>query len=165
MIPAIHVYGQAIPEGGSIELPNALARYIEAHGGTVLTDSPVSRIIVRDGRAEAIRLEDNTEIPARKAVVTTLEPAQTFLRLIDRAHLEDDFVNMVENFTFGDVASFRVHFALHEAPEFIGDELLSKAPFQRTIVPLEEIDRHFAAISIRCGARDAAGALSLLDPA
>lgn len=148
MIPAIHVYGQAIPEGGSIELPNALCRYIEAHGGTVLTDSPVSRIIVRDGEAKAIRLEDNTEIQAQKAVVTTLEPKQTFLRLIDRAHLEDDFVSMVENFTFGDVASFRVHFALHEAPEFIGDGLLSKAPFQRTIVPLEEIDRHFAAISI-----------------
>ena len=40
MIPAIHVYGQAIPEGGSIELPKALARYVEAHGGTVLTDAP-----------------------------------------------------------------------------------------------------------------------------
>ena len=109
---------------------------------------PVSEIIIRDGEAKAIRLEDNTEINARKAVVTTLEPKQTFLRLVDKAHLEKDFVNMVENFTFGDVASFRVHFALHEAPEFIGDELLSKAPFQRTIVSLQEIDRHFAKISI-----------------
>ena len=148
MIPAIHVYGQAIPEGGSIELPRALARYVEARGGTVLTGSPVSRIVIRDGEAKAIRLEDNTEIHARKAVVTTLEPKQTFLRLVDRAHLDDDFVRMVENFTFGDVASFRVHFALHEAPEFTGDEVLSKAPFQRTIVPLEEIDRHFAQISV-----------------
>ena len=148
MIPAIHVYGQAIPEGGSIELPRALARYVQAHGGTVLTSSPVSRIIIHDGEAKAIRLEDGTEIYARKAVVTTLEPKQTFLNLIDRAHLEDDFVKMVENFTFGDVASFRVHFALHEAPEFTGDELLNKAPFQRTIVPLEEIDKHFAQISI-----------------
>ena len=148
MIPAIHVYGQAIPEGGSIELPEALAKYVEAHGGTVLTDAPVSQIIIRDGEAKAIRLEDNTEINARKAVVTTLEPQQTFLGLVDKTHLEKDFVDMVENFTFGDVASFRVHFALHEAPEFIGDELLSKAPFQRTIVSLQEIDRHFAKISI-----------------
>lgn len=148
MIPAVHVYGQAIPEGGSMELPKALAAYIEARGGTVLTGSPVSRIIIRDGEAKAIRLEDNTEIQAKKAVVTTLEPKQTFLRLIDRAHLEDDFVRMVKNFTFGDVASFRVHFALHEAPQFIGDALLSKAPFQRTIVSLEEIDRHFAHIPI-----------------
>ena len=148
MIPAVHVYGQAIPEGGSIALPEALARYVEAHGGTVLTGSPVSRIVIRDGEAKSIRLEDNTEIHARKAVVTTLEPKQTFLRLVERAHLEDDFIRMVENFTFGDVASFRVHFALHEAPVFTGDELLSKAPFQRTIVPLEEIDEHFAQISI-----------------
>jgi phytoene dehydrogenase-like protein len=32
MIPAIHVFGQAIPEGGSQMLPEALARYVEAHG-------------------------------------------------------------------------------------------------------------------------------------
>jgi len=35
MIPAIHVYGESIPQGGTIALPNALARLIEAYGGTV----------------------------------------------------------------------------------------------------------------------------------
>ncbi|HWL47639.1 MAG TPA: NAD(P)/FAD-dependent oxidoreductase, partial [Sphingomonadaceae bacterium] len=30
MIPAIHYYGQAIPEGGSMALPIAMARYVEA---------------------------------------------------------------------------------------------------------------------------------------
>ena len=31
MIPAIHIFGQAIPRGGSQELPNSMARYVEAH--------------------------------------------------------------------------------------------------------------------------------------
>ncbi len=148
MIPAIHIYGQAIPKGGSIELPKALMRYIEAHGGKVLTGAPVSDIIVRNGEAEAIRLEDGTEIKAEKAVVTALEPKQTFLRLIDEAHLSEEFLRMVRNFGFGDIASFRVHFALDEAPQYIGSEVLGSAPFQRTIGTLAEIDRHFAEISV-----------------
>lgn len=148
MIPAIHIYGQAIPQGGSIELPNALARYIDAHDGKVLTRAPVAKIIVHDGEAKAIKLEDGTEIHAKKAVVTALEPQQTFLRLIDPEYLTDEFLQMVRNFVFGDVASFRVHFALHEAPQFIGSEILSRAPFQRTIGTLADIDRHFAELSV-----------------
>ena len=50
MIPAIHVYGQAIPQGGSQELPNAMARYVEAHGGQVLTGCPVAEILVEDNQ-------------------------------------------------------------------------------------------------------------------
>jgi phytoene dehydrogenase-like protein len=148
MIPAIHVYGQAIPEGGSMQLPVALARYIEARGGKVLTSAPVARFLVDAGRARGIRLEDGTEIPARRAVVTALEPKQTFLRLVEPGILAEDFLAMVRNYTFGDVASFRVHFALHEPPRWIGHPGLSAAPFQRTIAPMAEIDRHFAEIAL-----------------
>lgn len=148
MIPAIHVYGQAIPKGGSIQLPIALARYVEAHGGKVLTSSPVERILVRKGAAYGIRVADGTEITASKAVVSALEPQQTFLKLIEAEHLEADFLRMVRNFTFGDVASFRVHFALHEPPQYIGSPDISKSPFQRTITSMQDIDRHFAELSV-----------------
>ena len=148
MIPAIHVYGQAIPQGGSIQLPNALKRYIEAHGGTVLTSAPVSKFIVHKGEARGIQLEGGSEVRARRGVVTALEPKQTFLRMVDEGALEQDFLRMVRNFTFGEVASFRVHFALEQAPQYRGDASLSRAPFQRTIPTLEAIDRHFAEIAV-----------------
>ncbi len=148
MIPAIHVYGQAIPQGGSIQLPIALARYVEAHGGTVLTGAPVARFLVHKGEARGIRLQDGTEVLARLGVVTALEPQQTFLRMVDADALEPDFLRMVRNFTFGEVASFRVHFALNEAPRYRGDPSLSRAPFQRTIPTMEAIDRHFAEIAV-----------------
>lgn len=148
MIPAIHVFGQAIPEGGSQMLPEALAGYIDDNGGKVLRSAPVRKIIVDSGEAKGIVLEDGTEIMASRAVVTALEPRQTFLRLVDAEHLDNDFLKMVNNFVFGDVASFRVHFALHEAPKFIGRDDISKAPFQRTIATIEEIDQHFAELSV-----------------
>jgi len=148
MIPAIHVFGQAIPEGGSQMLPEALARYVEDHGGKVMTNSSVKKIVVKNGEAKGIILEDGTEISANRAVVTSLEPRQTFLKLVDEEHLQQDFLKMVRNFVFGDVASFRVHFALNEAPQFIGREDISKAPFQRTIASVEDIDQHFAELSV-----------------
>jgi len=148
MIPAIHVYGQAIPKGGSIALPNALAAYVNANGGKVLTNSPVAKILVNGGVTTGIRLEDGTEITASRGVVSALEPQQTFLKLMDEEHLSADFRRQVQNFTFGDVASFRVHFALHEAPQYIGSDNISKAPFQRTITSMADIDRHFAELSV-----------------
>lgn len=148
MIPAIHIYGQAIPQGGSIQLPLALARYVEAHGGTVLTNSPVTGFIVDRGEAKGLRLANGVEVRARKGVVTALEPKQTFLNLMDQSALEQDFVQMVRNFTFGEVASFRVHFALNEAPQYRGTAELSRAPFIRTIPTMGEIDRHFAEIAV-----------------
>lgn len=167
MIPAIHVYGQAIPRGGSIQLPNALARYVEAHGGKVMTNSPVAGILVEDGTARGIRLADGTEITARMGVVSALEPKQTFLKLIDEDALDPGFVRAVRNFTFGDVASFRVHFALHEAPQFKGGPDISKAPFQRTIGSVADIDRHFAELSVGVPTKEPpvhAHCWSLVDP-
>lgn len=148
MIPAIHVFGQAIPAGGSIQLPIALGRYIEDHGGTVLTNAAVRSFIVHQGTARGLRLADGREVRARRAVVTALEPKQTFLELLREEDTDAEFRRMVRNFTFGEVASFRVHFALHEPPQYRGSPQLSRAPFQRTIAPLEEIDRHFAAIDL-----------------
>jgi phytoene dehydrogenase-like protein len=111
------------------------------------TNSPVDRSGARR-HSQGIRLADGTEITAKRGVVSALEPQQTFLKLIEPDHLESDFLRMVRNFTFGDVASFRVHFALHEAPQYIGSPNISKSPFQRTITSMADIDRHFAELSM-----------------
>ena len=72
MIPAIHYYGQAIPEGGSAELPNAMARYIESKGGTVLREAPIERVLIEGQRAVGVRLEDGREIRVDRAVAVRI---------------------------------------------------------------------------------------------
>jgi phytoene dehydrogenase-like protein len=64
-------FGWATPLGGSGELPNQLARLIRDHGGTVLTDSPVSKIQVANGRVVGVATEDGRRISARQAVVSS----------------------------------------------------------------------------------------------
>ena len=83
MIPAIHHLRQAIPEGGSQMLPNSMARYIEARQGRVLTDCAVEKIVVENGRASGVDTAAQGNIGARRAVVSALDPRQTFLKLLD----------------------------------------------------------------------------------
>lgn len=148
MVPAVHFYGQAIPEGGSQQLPFACRRLIEDKGGKVLTKATVERFIIADGECKGIRIEDGTEILAGKAVVTELDPKQTFLRLIEPRHLEDRFLRMVRNFRFGDIGIFRVHYALNEAPHFKHRGDMNNSPYHRMFGPIPEVVKHFAEVDM-----------------
>jgi phytoene dehydrogenase-like protein len=64
-------FGWATPAGGSGALPAALAALIADHGGQVLTDSAVSRILVSQGRADGVETHDGRRIRARVAVVSS----------------------------------------------------------------------------------------------
>jgi phytoene dehydrogenase-like protein len=147
MIPAIHVYGQAIPEGGSQELPNAMARYVEAHGGKVVTGCPVTEIIVEGNQARGLRLEDGRVIEARRAVVSALDPKQTFLRCVGADKLAPDFVRMVERFSFGRISICRMHLALSESPRFLNGADMSSCLFHRIVDSTEQMSRFYAEIA------------------
>lgn len=148
MIPAIHVYGQAIPQGGSQELPNAMARYVEARGGKVLVNSPVARFLVDDGRARGVQLESGECIEARRAVVSALEPKQTFLKFVGEDRLPPDFVQMVRRFSFGRISICRIHLALREAPRFLNGEDMTRCLFHRIVDSTEQMIRFYAEIAM-----------------
>ncbi|ABQ68059.1 FAD dependent oxidoreductase [Rhizorhabdus wittichii RW1] len=148
MIPAIHYYGQAIPEGGSMELPKAMARYVEAHGGKVLTNASVSEIIVENGRAAGLRLEDGRTVRGRRATVSALDPKQTFLRLLGEDRLNPDFAAMVKGYSFGKISICRAQLALAEEPRFLNGEAMSAAPFHRIVDSMEQMTRFYAEIAM-----------------
>ncbi|MCB1623471.1 MAG: NAD(P)/FAD-dependent oxidoreductase [Pseudomonadales bacterium] len=148
MIPAIHVYGQAIPEGGSQELPNSMARYIEAHGGKVMTDAAISQFLVEDNRATGVQLADGRQILARRAVVSALEPKQTFLNFVGEDKLAPDFVRMVKGFSFGRISICRIHLALSEPPRFLNGEDMTRCLFHRIVDSTEQMIRFYAEIAL-----------------
>jgi phytoene dehydrogenase-like protein len=148
MIPGIHVYGQAIPRGGSQMLANALAAYVEANGGKVMTSAPVARFLVENGRARGVRLADGTELRADRAVVTALDPKHSFLDLVEPGLLDEEFLRMVRGFSFGDIGVFRAHYALASAPVFRNGAEMSRTPFQRIFGSIEETEAHYADIAL-----------------
>lgn len=143
MIPSIHYYGQSIPEGGSGMLSVAMQRYIEAQGSAVMTGATVSKFITENGECKGIRLADGSEIFAKHAVISALDPFQTYLTGFDDDVLPSGFKEMVRNFKFGDVTIARVHYALNEAPKFKNGSEMDKTAFQRIFGSTADIDRQY----------------------
>ena len=147
MIPSIHYFGQAIPEGGSGMLSESLKRYIEANGGAVMTGATVCRFIVHKGVCSGVRLESGQELKARQAVVSSLDPFQTFLTGFEDKALPAGFKNMVRKFRLGDITIARVHYALNEAPRFKNGPDMDKTAFQRMFGTIDDIDRQYREIA------------------
>ena len=65
------VYGRqrwswCVPKGGSGAFSGALARLVEAHGGAILTDKSVARLIVENGRCVGVECADGSELSRRQ---------------------------------------------------------------------------------------------------
>ncbi len=155
MIPAIHVYGEAIPQGGSIALPLALARMIQSYGGQVHTGVPVTKILVGDrGEARGAELADGRVFQASKAVVNTLNPKISYPHLFDDGVLDSDFLRRVENFNVGDFSIARVHYALHEPPNYTCSAEVTDTPFQRIYGSVDSIVKQWSDISVGSAPED-----------
>nr|MBA3555460.1 NAD(P)/FAD-dependent oxidoreductase [Gemmatimonadales bacterium] len=63
--------GFAVPEGGARSLADALVGCLRARGGRLRLGARVARVVVRDGRARAVRLADGEEIAARVVLADT----------------------------------------------------------------------------------------------
>ncbi|MFN8456683.1 MAG: NAD(P)/FAD-dependent oxidoreductase [Anaerolineae bacterium] len=147
MIPAIHIYGESIPQGGSGELSNSLARFIQAYGGTVLTETPVAKFIVEAGEVKGVLLEDGRTFYAKKAVVTNLNPKISFSpKMLDDGILDEKFLRKVKNYKPGDFTIVRVHYALNEPPKYRCSEEMNHTPFQRIFGSVDDIVKQYAEI-------------------
>ncbi|MEE4350174.1 MAG: NAD(P)/FAD-dependent oxidoreductase [Pacificimonas sp.] len=76
--------------GGTGAISEALAKAAADFGATILTDAEVAEIRVTSGRVEGIALTDGRTFSAPR-VLSNADPKRTFLKLVDRTNLDDDF--------------------------------------------------------------------------
>jgi phytoene dehydrogenase-like protein len=105
-------------EGGSHKLSAALLKAVLENKGEVRTSVRIKRIIVENGEAKGVELIDGTEIMANKAVISTIDTHQTFLKLVGEDNLTKDFVEKTKIWQWEKWSLFDVHMALEEAPNF-----------------------------------------------
>jgi phytoene dehydrogenase-like protein len=103
-----------VPKGGSGALTDALVRLIEAHGGTVMTDTPVRQLIVEDGRCAGVESADGSRFRASKAVLSTIH-IKHLVDMAPRAAWGEDFVDAVATWQAG-LTMFVTHYATTEPP-------------------------------------------------
>jgi phytoene dehydrogenase-like protein len=103
-------------KGGMGALSEALRRSAEAYGAEVSTDAEVASIDVHQGHTVGVTLRDGRDYQAR-VVVSNADPKRTFLGLVERQHLSDEFVKQIQAYRCAG-SSFKINLALGELPNY-----------------------------------------------
>jgi phytoene dehydrogenase-like protein len=117
-------HGFPVPEGGARELTAAMVRRLEERGGRLICRQRVASIVVRGGRAVAVRLTDGEEIEARRAVLAGVDAPQLYRELLPEQAVPSVVLRDLRNFQF-DNATVKVDWSLEgpipwRAPEAAG---------------------------------------------
>jgi phytoene dehydrogenase-like protein len=102
--------------GGMGAVSNAIAGAFQSYGGELRTEAGVDRIIVRNGKAQGVGLENGDELSAN-IVVSAMDVKRTFLTCMDRSDVDEEFYTRVENFKIRG-SSGKLNIALDGLPTF-----------------------------------------------
>ncbi|MBC8292698.1 MAG: NAD(P)/FAD-dependent oxidoreductase [Proteobacteria bacterium] len=158
----------SIVRGGSHQLSSALRRGLEEHGGDVITGCAARSLLTEGGRVVGVLAADGREFRAR-AVVSTLNPEQTFTGLAAGCELPVHFKQVAEQWEWEHTSMFIVNSGIvGEAPRYEGYD---KSVDEALMVVMgyqspEDVVAHYAAASAGEARADAghASVPSLFDP-
>jgi phytoene dehydrogenase-like protein len=102
--------------GGMGAVSKAIASALKAHGGEIITDAPVERVLVRNGRVTGVATSNGNEYRAN-IVVSNLDPKRTFLKLFDEKDLPPPFLKRAKEFKIRG-SSGKLNIALDGLPEW-----------------------------------------------
>lgn len=103
--------GFAVPEGGAGAITKALLRRVEEKGGTIRCGARVERVIVKQGRAVAVRLEGGEELAATRAVIADVAAPTLYLRMLPSEVVPARVQRAMLRFPLG-FGTFKVDWAL-----------------------------------------------------
>ncbi|MET9323523.1 NAD(P)/FAD-dependent oxidoreductase [Streptomyces sp. NPDC003038] len=104
-------HGFPVPVGGAGQLSAALVRRLEARGGVLYCGRAATRVVVRGGRAVAVRTQDGAEIPVRRAVLADVPAPLLYERLVGEEHLPPLVRADLRRFQW-DLATVKIDWAL-----------------------------------------------------
>src|SRR6184192_2106211 len=102
--------------GGTGAISNAIASAAREAGAEIRTEAPVAKIIIQNGKARGVILENGDEIQA-KVVSSSVDPRLTFIKMAGAENLPAGFVEDVNRYKFRG-SSGKVNLALDALPDF-----------------------------------------------
>jgi phytoene dehydrogenase-like protein len=102
------------PTGGMTNLVQAFAGALQEHGGELRLGTRVDRIAVDRGRAVGVRLEDGSELRARRGVLSNPAPQVTLGELLEPGVLDRETATKVKLIPVNSVnaAAFKIDIAV-----------------------------------------------------
>lgn len=119
----------AVPRGGMGMVTAVLARTARDAGATILTGTPVKRIIVDNGRVTGVETRNGETISSYK-VISNADPKRTIMDLVGARHVETGFARRIHHLRSKGNAA-KLHLALDGLPAIAG---LDKQDFGQRIV-------------------------------
>lgn len=121
--------GGFYPKGQSQKISNAMVSFIEGHGGKVLVNTRVEKVLVKDGAAYGVKTVDGHEYKGR-AVVCNANAYDLFHTLLEPNGVPPDYMKRMDSFSVS-LSTFQIFLGLnrdlvHEAG--IRDSEISYCP-------------------------------------
>ncbi len=104
--------------GGTGRVAEAIASAARSHGAEIRVDAPVAQVIVKNGTAVGVALENGDEIHA-ETVVSGCDPKVTLRKLVEEKELPADLVARIDKFKYRG-SSGKLNLALDGIPKFNG---------------------------------------------
>jgi len=105
-----------LSRGGTGAISNAIADAAREAGAEIRTEAPIAEIILKNGQAKGVVLENGDEIYAG-AISSSVDPRLTFMKMVGAGHLPADFVDDIQRYKFRG-SSGKVNLALDGLPDF-----------------------------------------------
>jgi beta-carotene ketolase (CrtO type) len=136
--------GNNVVKGGFVNLPMALAGYLQSKGGKIMTSSYVKRILIEDSRAVAVELANGKIIGARKLVASSTDPFTLIFKLIGEDYVDPDISVGIKRLEWGD-SIFGIYLALSGPLKYKSEQEVVEKSAQVHISPpgLEYFSRIF----------------------
>tara|TARA_R110000787_G_scaffold48612_4_gene116893 strand:- start:301 stop:1884 length:1584 start_codon:yes stop_codon:yes gene_type:complete len=115
MVGAVNAYGLAVAKGGTGALATAIAKCIEHHGGTILTDKDVVGFARSGSKVTGVQTSDGERYMANDAVVGAIHPHHLRKYFSD---VDEGVLQRAERVEMATYSALSVHYALHESPRF-----------------------------------------------
>ena len=107
-----------LARGGMGAISKAIASAALGYGAEIRTNAGVDQVIVKNGKAVGVALENGDEIYAN-IIVSNLDAKRTFTKIVDRKDLPPGIFEKAENFKIRG-SSGKVNIALSGLPKFTG---------------------------------------------
>jgi phytoene dehydrogenase-like protein len=102
--------------GGMGSVSKAVASALQAHGGAIMCDTEVARILTSGNVAQGVVLT-NGDVLRAKRVISNLDVKRTFTKIVEEKDLPGDFLAQVKNFKIRG-SSGKLNIALDSMPSF-----------------------------------------------
>jgi len=105
-----------LSKGGTGRVSEAIASAAHAAGAEIKVTAPVKNILVTNGEATGVVLE-NGDYSLGRAILSSVDPRQTFIKMVGADRLPGEFLEDIQRYKFRG-SSGKVNLALDALPDF-----------------------------------------------